>query len=198
MPIGVLFGTDGPRVADRLLLHWRFLETRDEYFPYAENPFPPQGFWRIYGVDLPDDVLKKIYFQNAESLDRRRARAGGKIRGRHRPQRQQRKKVTADESSSPPGSGQPRAPPTAGRNRPPVWPVLAVCGFLLLIVGIVFGQTIGHQFINLDDPGYVFENPHITAGLTLPGSGGADRRALRRMATVDGPVAHARLPALWP
>ena len=64
----VLFGTDGPRVADRLLLHWRFLQTRDEYFPYAENPFPPQGFWRIYGVDLPDDVLQKIYFQNAERL----------------------------------------------------------------------------------------------------------------------------------
>ena len=64
----VLFGTDGPRVADRLLLHWRFLETSDEYFPYAENAFPPQGFWRIYGVDLPDEVLKKIYFQNAERL----------------------------------------------------------------------------------------------------------------------------------
>jgi predicted TIM-barrel fold metal-dependent hydrolase len=64
----VLFGTDGPRVADRLLLHWRFMETSDEYFPYAENAFPPQGFWRIYGVDLPDDVLKKIYFQNAERL----------------------------------------------------------------------------------------------------------------------------------
>jgi predicted TIM-barrel fold metal-dependent hydrolase len=64
----ILFGTDGPRVADRLLLHWRFLETRDEYFPYAENPFPPQGFWRIYGVGLPDEVLKKIYFQNAERL----------------------------------------------------------------------------------------------------------------------------------
>jgi len=64
----VLFGTDGPRVAERLLLHWRFLETRDEYFPYAENAFPPQGFWRIYGVGLPDEVLKKIYFQNAERL----------------------------------------------------------------------------------------------------------------------------------
>ncbi|HEY2251217.1 MAG TPA: amidohydrolase family protein, partial [Planctomycetaceae bacterium] len=64
----VLFGTDGPRVPERLLLHWRFLETRDEYFPYAENEFPPQGFWRIYGVGLPDEVLKKIYFQNAERL----------------------------------------------------------------------------------------------------------------------------------
>jgi predicted TIM-barrel fold metal-dependent hydrolase len=64
----ILFGTDGPRVHERLLLHWRFLETRDEYFPYAENEFPPQGFWRIYGVDLPDEVLKKVYYENASRL----------------------------------------------------------------------------------------------------------------------------------
>ncbi len=61
----ILFGTDGPRVRERLLRHWRFLETRDEYFPYAENPFPPQGFWNIYGLGLPDDVLKKVYHENA-------------------------------------------------------------------------------------------------------------------------------------
>jgi len=64
----ILFGTDGPRVNERLIAHWRFLETYDEYFPYAENAFPPQGFWRIYGVGLPDDVLKKIYYENAERL----------------------------------------------------------------------------------------------------------------------------------
>lgn len=64
----VMFGTDGPRTADRLKLHWRFLETRDEYFPYAETPFPPQGFWRIYGVALPDDVLRKLYYENAVRL----------------------------------------------------------------------------------------------------------------------------------
>lgn len=64
----VMFGTDGPRTADRLKLHWRFFQTRDEYFPYAENEFPPQGFWRIYGVDLPDDVLRKVYYQNAVRL----------------------------------------------------------------------------------------------------------------------------------
>ncbi|OYV91328.1 MAG: hypothetical protein B7Z73_05585 [Planctomycetia bacterium 21-64-5] len=61
----ILFGTDGPRSPDRLVLYWRFLETRDEYFPYAETPFPPQGFWRIYGLRLPDDVLKKVYSENA-------------------------------------------------------------------------------------------------------------------------------------
>lgn len=64
----ILFGTDGPRTAERLKLHWRFLETADEYFPYAETPFPPQGFWRIYGVDLPDDVLRKVYYENAARL----------------------------------------------------------------------------------------------------------------------------------
>jgi predicted TIM-barrel fold metal-dependent hydrolase len=61
----IMFGTDGPRPAARLLPHWRFLETQDEYFPYAENPFPPQGLWNIYGLNLPDDVLKKVYHENA-------------------------------------------------------------------------------------------------------------------------------------
>ncbi len=64
----VMFGTDGPRVVERISYHWRFLETFDEYFPYAENPFPPQGFWRIYGVQLPDSVLKKVYNENAARL----------------------------------------------------------------------------------------------------------------------------------
>jgi predicted TIM-barrel fold metal-dependent hydrolase len=64
----IMFGTDGPRSPDRLVLYWRFLETRDEYFPYAETPFPPQGFWRIYGVYLSDDVLRKIYSENAARI----------------------------------------------------------------------------------------------------------------------------------
>ena len=64
----IMFGTDGPRTPARLVLHWRFLETFDEYFPYAENEFPPQGFWRIYGVGLPDDVLKKVYYENAARI----------------------------------------------------------------------------------------------------------------------------------
>jgi predicted TIM-barrel fold metal-dependent hydrolase len=64
----ILFGTDGPRVRERLLPHWRFLETRDEYCPYAENPFPPQGLWNIYGIELPDDVLKKVYSENAARI----------------------------------------------------------------------------------------------------------------------------------
>lgn len=64
----ILFGTDGPWPAERLALYWRFLETRDEYFPYSERPFPPQGFWRIYGLNLPDDVLRKVYHENAARI----------------------------------------------------------------------------------------------------------------------------------
>jgi len=61
----IMFGSDGPRPAARLIPQWRFLETADEYFPYAENPFPPQGMWNIYGIHLPDDVLRKVYHENA-------------------------------------------------------------------------------------------------------------------------------------
>ena len=64
----ILFGTDGPRAAGRLFPYWRFLETDDEYFAYAENPFPPQGLWNIYGIHLPDEVLKKVYHENAARI----------------------------------------------------------------------------------------------------------------------------------
>jgi predicted TIM-barrel fold metal-dependent hydrolase len=64
----ILFGTDGPRVPERLFPYWRFLETQDEYFAYAENPFPPQGLWNIYGIYLPDDVLRKVYHENAARI----------------------------------------------------------------------------------------------------------------------------------
>lgn len=64
----ILFGTDGPWPELRYKSYWRFLETRDEYFPYSEKPFPPQGFWRIYGVYLPETVLRKIYFENARAF----------------------------------------------------------------------------------------------------------------------------------
>ena len=64
----ILFGTDGVPPVSELIPHWRFLETRDEYFPYEDNPFPPQGLWNIYGLGLPDDVLHKVYYQNAIRL----------------------------------------------------------------------------------------------------------------------------------
>ncbi len=61
----VLFGTDGPWPEQRLSYYWRFLETRDQSFPYSEKQPPPQGFWAIYGIELPTEVLKKIYHGNA-------------------------------------------------------------------------------------------------------------------------------------
>lgn len=64
----VLFGTDGPWPEERLVQYLRFLETDDEYFAYSEKPFPPQGFWMIYGVFLEDEVLKDIYYRNAARL----------------------------------------------------------------------------------------------------------------------------------
>jgi predicted TIM-barrel fold metal-dependent hydrolase len=49
-------------------IYYRFLETDDEYFDYAPASVPPQGRWRIYGIELPDPILKKVYHENAERL----------------------------------------------------------------------------------------------------------------------------------
>jgi tetratricopeptide (TPR) repeat protein len=48
-------------------------------------------------------------------------------------------------------------------------PILGVCICLLTITWLVFGETLRHPPINLDDPGYVFENPRIVTGLTASG-----------------------------
>ena len=42
----------------------------------------------------------------------------------------------------------------------------AVCALLLLAVALVFGQTIRYDFVNYDDKFYVFENPHVSQGLS--------------------------------
>jgi len=49
-------------------IYYRFLETSDEYFDYAPAKIPPQGRWRIYGLDLPDNILRKVYYENAARL----------------------------------------------------------------------------------------------------------------------------------
>ncbi|MEZ6057765.1 MAG: amidohydrolase family protein [Planctomycetaceae bacterium] len=64
----ILFGTDGVPPVSELIPHWRFLETFDEDFPYEDNPFPPQGLWNIHGIGLPDDVLRKVYYENAARI----------------------------------------------------------------------------------------------------------------------------------
>lgn len=68
----ILFGTDlmPPWIpAERIYeIYFRFLETEDEYFDYAPTPIPPQGRWRIYGVGLSEEVLRKVYLENATRL----------------------------------------------------------------------------------------------------------------------------------
>lgn len=64
----ILFGTDAPPNRQMYQRHYRFLETRDEYFSYDGQPIPKQGRWQIYGLYLPDEVLRKVYFENARRL----------------------------------------------------------------------------------------------------------------------------------
>lgn len=64
----ILFGLDGSPEPEHYNLYFRFLETDDEYFPYGPGDIPSQGRWAIYGIFLPDDVLRKVYYQNAERL----------------------------------------------------------------------------------------------------------------------------------
>jgi len=63
----ILFGTDLLPEASMYRLYFRFLETEDEYFEYPSHA-SRQGRWNIYGVDLPDDVLEKVYRKNALRL----------------------------------------------------------------------------------------------------------------------------------
>ena len=63
----VMFGTDTTCRREAYRIYYRFLETDDEYFDCAASHHL-QGFWMIYGVFLPKDVLEKIYCKNAERL----------------------------------------------------------------------------------------------------------------------------------
>lgn len=57
----VLFGKD--RYApDEFPYYWRTFETADEYFDYYRRY---HAFWKMYGMDLPDEVLRKLYYRNA-------------------------------------------------------------------------------------------------------------------------------------
>ena len=74
----ILFGTDavpgGTNMPQQIFgdnlysIYFRFLETEDENFDYAPAKIPPQGRWRIYGLGLPDDILRKVYYANAERI----------------------------------------------------------------------------------------------------------------------------------
>jgi predicted TIM-barrel fold metal-dependent hydrolase len=64
----ILFGSDMSPDLDAYRLCYRFLETDDEYFNYNTSEVPQQGRWYVCGLYLPDDVLKKVYAENAHRV----------------------------------------------------------------------------------------------------------------------------------
>jgi len=57
----ILFGKDS-WTPEEYATYFRVLETEDEYFPYHKKY---HAFWRMYGLGLPDTILKKVYYKNA-------------------------------------------------------------------------------------------------------------------------------------
>jgi predicted TIM-barrel fold metal-dependent hydrolase len=57
----ILFGKDSFQPQEYPYF-WRVFETADDYFDYYR---PYHAFWKLYGIDLPDDVLRKLYYANA-------------------------------------------------------------------------------------------------------------------------------------
>jgi predicted TIM-barrel fold metal-dependent hydrolase len=68
----VLFGKDNYQ-PDEFPYYWRTFETADEYFDYYRDY---HAFWKLYGLALPDEVLRKLYYQNALKLVPGMPRAG--------------------------------------------------------------------------------------------------------------------------
>ncbi|WP_036386787.1 amidohydrolase family protein [Muricauda sp. MAR_2010_75] len=60
----IVFGKDSWK-PEEFPTYFRVLETADEYFPYYKKY---HAFWAMYGLDLPDEVLKKVYYKNALNL----------------------------------------------------------------------------------------------------------------------------------
>jgi predicted TIM-barrel fold metal-dependent hydrolase len=61
----VLFGKDTFETSE-YPYYWRVFETHDEYFDYYRGY---HAFWKLYGMGLPDAVLKKLYYQNALKVE---------------------------------------------------------------------------------------------------------------------------------
>jgi uncharacterized protein len=62
----IMFGKDSFQ-PEEYPYYWRVFETKDEYFDYYRHY---HAFWKLYGIDLPDSVLKKVYYLNAEKITR--------------------------------------------------------------------------------------------------------------------------------
>ena len=68
-PNRVLFGTDACGRPEENAIYYRFLETNDEYFSYRPDPDDySNGRWRIYGIGLPDHLLRAVYHENARRV----------------------------------------------------------------------------------------------------------------------------------
>lgn len=52
-------------VADFYQDHWRYFESDEEAI---EHPVPIQGDWKVHPIDLPQEVLDKLYWKNAERI----------------------------------------------------------------------------------------------------------------------------------
>jgi predicted TIM-barrel fold metal-dependent hydrolase len=63
----IMFGTDTTPRREAYRTYYRFLETEDEYFDCSASHHR-QGFWNIYGINLPPEVLDKVYRKNAERV----------------------------------------------------------------------------------------------------------------------------------
>jgi uncharacterized protein len=68
----ILFGKDNYQ-PDEYPYYWRVFETTDEYFDYYRDY---HAFWKLYGMGLPDQVLRKLYYQNALKVTPAISRAG--------------------------------------------------------------------------------------------------------------------------
>jgi predicted TIM-barrel fold metal-dependent hydrolase len=68
----ILFGKDSFQ-PEEYPYYWRVFETRDDYFDYYRDY---HAFWKLYGIDLPDEVLKKVYYKNALKITPRLPQAG--------------------------------------------------------------------------------------------------------------------------
>jgi predicted TIM-barrel fold metal-dependent hydrolase len=68
----ILFGKDSYQ-PEEYPFYFRVFETRDDYFDYYRDY---HAFWKLYGIDLPDEVLKKVYFRNALKITPRLPQAG--------------------------------------------------------------------------------------------------------------------------
>jgi predicted TIM-barrel fold metal-dependent hydrolase len=60
----VMFGKDAFEPSE-YPYYWRVFETNDEYFDYYRDY---HAFWKLYGLGLPDEVLKKVYYRNALTI----------------------------------------------------------------------------------------------------------------------------------